>query len=323
MVVKLMGGLGNQMFIYAFAKALQLEGCEVVIDGSIYANGGGQNQINANPHPRNLEIEHFNISMPIDKNYKFKKLIIFDIRLLFFKAINIIDKQQDYTRKYRYYKVESPQMLEDKNLIKNTAKLDNRTYFCGYFQHLHCFSHIAPTIRAEFTLKTPLNYANQVLKERILATKDSTFLHIRRGDYLQSPYSLKLATGYYNGALRAILARVANPHIFVFSDDMDFAEKYLLQCLDSTLTSKAKWDFVKGNDESNAVCEMELMRTCQNAIIANSTFSWWAAYLIDNPRKVVVMPNRFFYDDTIPKVRYIKPKGYVEIDYNWGFEVDS
>lgn len=260
--------------------------------------------------------------MPITRDFTFDKLIRFDKRLLLYKFKNAMRKRQkDYLYKYRYYRYESPQMLEDKNLIANSAKLPNHTFFWGCFQHLHCFSHIDSTIRAEFTLKTPLNHVNQQLQNHILTTKDSTFLHIRRGDYMQIPHFIKLATGYYNGALLALLKRVANPHIFVFSDDMDFAENYLLKCLDSALTNKAKWEFVKGNDESNAAYEMELMRTCQNAIIANSTFSWWAAYLIDNPHKVVVMPNRFFYDDTIPKVSYIKPKGYIEIDYNWGFEV--
>ncbi len=263
--------------------------------------------------------------MPINIHYRFNKIARFKVQYLPYRLSQFMcSKQKDSSYKnykYRHYCVVSSTMLENENFVKNVAKLHNKTYFRGAFQHLHCFSHIAHTIRAEFMLKTPLNHANQVLKERILSKKDSTFLHIRRGDYLQSPYSLQLATGYYNGALRALLKRVANPHIFVFSDDMDFAENYLLKCLDTTLTNKAKWEFVKGNDESNAAYEMELMRTCQNAIIANSTFSWWAAYLIDNPRKVVVMPNRFFYDDTIPKVRYIKPKGYIEIDYNWGFEV--
>lgn len=284
---------------------------------------GGGNHIN--PHPRHLEIEHFNLSMPIIRDFSYKRLIKFDKRLLLYKLKNFVRKRQkDYFHKYRYYCHESPFMLEDKNFITNTAKLDSRTYFDGYFQHLHCFSHIDSTLRAEFRLKTPLNHANESLKNRILATKDSVFLHIRRGDYMQIPHFIKLATGYYNGALRATLKRVKNPHIFVFSDDINFASKNLLNCLDSSLTNKAKWEFVKGNNESDAVQEMELMRSCQNAIIANSTFSWWAAYLIANPQKVVIMPNRFFYDEiTIPKVRYIKPKGYIEIDYNWGFEVDS
>ena len=326
MIVNFGGGLGNQMFMYAFAKALQMEGCEVIIDGSAFNTNGGGNRVDSNPHPRHLEIEHFNISMPITRDFCVESLYKkFDARRFWrYHIKNKIRKlrgRKPKTYSYRFLRYESPQMLEDKNLIANSAKLPNHTYFCGCFQHLHCFSHIAPTIRKEFTLKTPLNHANQVLKNRILNTKDATFLHIRRGDYMQIPHFIKLATGYYNGALRAILARVANPHIFVFSDDMDFAEKYLLKCLDSTLTSAVKWDFVKSNNENNAACEMELMRVCQNAIIANSTFSWWAAYLIDNPRKVVVMPNRFFYDDTIPKVSYIKPNGYIEIDYNWGFEV--
>ena len=225
------------------------------------------------------------------------------------------------TYRYRHFIYESPQMLEDSSVIKNAMNLNPRTYFCGYFQHLHCFSHIKSIIRTEFTLKSPLSNANQKLKERILSTTNSTFLHIRRGDYMQISHFIKLGSGYYNGALRAIKARVAKAHIFVFSDDIDFAKTHLLKCLDLELIRAFEWEFVDGNDESNAVQEMELMKSCQNAIIANSTFSWWAAYLMTNPRKVVVMPSRFFYDGTIPKVEYIKPNDYIAIDYNWGFEL--
>ena len=279
-----------------------------------------------NPHPRNLEITHLNITIPLDLDFSFEQLAkLYDKRLfLRYKAKNFIRHLRGRPPKaYRYphFIYESPKMLEDKNIIKNSANLNPNTYFVGYFQHLNCFSHIEQIIRKEFTLKSPLSNANQKLKERILSTPNATFLHIRRGDYMQLSNFIKLGCGYYNGALRAILARVEKPHIFVFSDDKIFAKKYLLKCLDSTLVRKAEWEFMEGNDESNAIQEMELMRSCKHAIIANSTFSWWAAYLIANPHKVVVMPSRFFYDETIPKVEYIKPKGYIAVDYNWGFEM--
>ena len=262
--------------------------------------------------------------MSIDIHYRFNKIARFNAGYLLYGLNQFIHKKpkdSSYkSHKYRHYCVVSKEMLEDENLIKNVAKLHDSTYFRGAFQHLHCFSHIESIIRKEFTLKSPLSPANQRLKERILATADSVFLHIRRGDYLQIPHFIKLASGYYNGALRAILARVSNPYIFVFSDDIDFAKSHLLKYLDSSLTSKAKWEFMSGN-ENNPVQEMELMRSCKHAIIANSTFSWWAAYLMANPHKVVAMPSSFFYDDTIPKAQYLKQNGYIEIDYNWGFEV--
>ena len=311
----MMGGLGNQMFIYVFAKALEMTGKKVVIDGSAYK----AKQTSA--HPRGLAITDFNLSIPIDIHYRLNKIARFNISYLPFRLFCKKSKDSSYkTSKYRHYCVVSKEMLENENLIKNVAKMHDNTYFRGAFQHLNCFSNIESTIRKEFTLKSPLSNANQKLKEQIMATQDSVFLHIRRGDYLHFSIYVKLGSGYYNGALRAILARVNNPHIFVFSDDVDFAKTHLLKCLDLGLTSRAKWEFISGN-ENNPVQEIELMRSCKHAIIANSTFSWWAAYLIDNPYKVVTIPSRFFYDETIPKVEYIKPKNYVEIDYNWGFEV--
>lgn len=129
------------------------------------------------------------------------------------------------------------------------------------------------------------------------------------------PFFVKLGSGYYSGAIKALKRRLKNPHIFVFSDDMEFAKTHFLNSID---TNGIELDFI---DSGSTIEDFCLMQSCKNAIIANSTFSWWAAYLIDNADKIVAIPSRFFYDDTIPKVSYIKPEGYIEIDYNWGFEV--
>lgn len=271
-----------------------------------------------------LPIQAFNIQIPISFNFCIENLANrFDKRRFLHyrikRYVRKISHKQPKAFTYRYMLNETPKMLEDKSVVANTAKLPHYTYLCGYFQHLHCFSHIADSLLFDFTLKTPLSSNISKLKERILACKDSVFLHIRRGDYMPIPHFIKLASGYYNGALKAIISRINNPHIFVFSDDYEFAKNNLLNCLDSTLTSFAKWDFMPNN--GNPAQIMELMRSCQHAIIANSTFSWWGAYLIKNPNKIIVMPSRFFYDDTIPKAHYIKPKGYIMCDYNWGYEV--
>ena len=184
-----------------------------------------------------------------------------------------------------------------------TASLDSLdirpcSYFDGYWFSLRYFKHLDSTIRAEFTLQTPLSPANANLKARILGTKDSVFLHIRRGDYLQlSDYYVNLCCGkYYEGAIRLIKSKLTKPHIFIFSNDIAWCEKEFLGILSDECKEGVEFEFVANNGEDSAAQEMELMRVCQNAIIANSTFSWWAGYLIDNPRKIVAMPNRYGKD---------------------------
>ena len=111
------------------------------------------------------------------------------------------------------------------------------------------------------------------------------FLHIRRGDYLNSDYANLCEGTYYDDAIKSIKAKLKKPHIFIFSNDILWCERNFLAILSDEAKKGVEFEFVKNNGEDSAVQEMELMRSCQNAIIANSTFSWWTGYLIDNPQK--------------------------------------
>nr|WP_245945811.1 alpha-1,2-fucosyltransferase [Helicobacter didelphidarum] len=173
----------------------------------------------------------------------------------------------------------------------------------------------------DFTLKIPLDSKNLATKNRIVNTKDSVSLHIRRGDYLESVnYFIHLGSGYYNGALRALKKRVSKAHIFVFSNDIEWCKNHLLSSLDSHLIQDFTFEFVDNNGEGQAAFEMELMKTCQHNIIANSTFSWWAAYLNQNPQKIVICPNKMVYSKNEHK-NY--KKEWIKIDYIWGNELNE
>lgn len=249
----------------------------------IWGGGNPKNKSKTPTNIRNLEITNFNLTLPIDLD--FDKELFFD---LVDKDRANLPQQEQIKMPYKY-------------LITNfdTHSLDNihtGAYFSnGYWFSLAYFKHLDSTIRADFSLKTPLSHTNANLKARILSTKDSVFLHIRRGDYLQySEHYTNLCEGkYYEGAIRLIKSKLTKPHIFIFSNDIAWCERNFLSVLSDECKEGVKFEFVANNGEDSAVQEMELMRSCQNAIIANSTFSWWAGYLIDNPRKIVVMPNRY------------------------------
>ncbi|WP_104743428.1 alpha-1,2-fucosyltransferase [Helicobacter cinaedi] len=185
----------------------------------------------------------------------------------------------------------------------------------GYFQDLRYMKEL-DTLPLDFTLIPPLRDDNQIIKQKILRTSSSVFLHIRLGDYLESGTYSRLGVSYYQKALEVMKAKISHPYIFVFSNDIQWCEKYLTQYVDF---SGCGVEFVKGNTEGNAAEEMELMRSCQHAIIANSTFSWWAAYLMENPNKIVIMPKYFFNDNKrIPRYDMLALKGWVVIDNVWG-----
>lgn len=135
---------------------------------------------------------------------------------------------------------------------------------------------------------------NKVILAEILNSKESTFLHIRRGDYLEGNWELGIT--YYRRALKELLKRVENPSIFVFCVDKDFARSF-----DIGYPVK-----IVQSDYSLHYEDMILMMHCKNAIIANSTYSWWAAYLNSNPHKLIIAPSPWIHsiqgsDNIIPQ----------------------
>lgn len=239
---------------------------------------------------RNLEILNFNLTSPLDLDFD---------REIFF---NLNDANRALLTPNE--KVNTPYKHLITGISFQTQNLDfipQNAYFDGYWFSLEYFKHLDATIRAEFSLQTPLSPTNANLKSHILNTQDSVFLHIRRGDYLQySEHYANLCEGkYYEGAIRLIKSKLAKPHIFIFSNDIAWCEREFLGILSDECKEGVEFEFVANNGEDSAVQEMELMRSCQNAITANSTFSWWASYLIDNPRKIVAMPNRYHKNSTL------------------------
>lgn len=189
-------------------------------------------------------------------------------------------------------------------------------YFEGFFANLCYFSGIDSILRQEFTQRH-MAESTKALQSQIKRTRNSVFLHIRRGDYLRAENweYVKAGSAYYNGALRLITSHVQRPVVFVFSDDLAWCRENLLSLLDSRLCEKVEFVFMGNNDESNATDDLTLMASCEHAIIANSTFSFWAAYLIANPDKIVCVPSAYLWNGTIPKCY---PESWHKLDVYWG-----
>ena len=202
---------------------------------------------------------------------------------------------------------------------------DNAYIVHSYFTHHHFADSICAHLQTDFTLSKALSARNKTLKARISRTPDSVFLHIRRGDFLQSKHwqFKKLGSTYYNNAIDAIKSHITNPHIFIFSNDIAWCKAYFLNSLESSVRENVCFEFIEGNSETDAAQEMELMRSCKNAIIANSTFSWWAAYLINHTQKIVCMPNSWFHNhDTLPN-DFMQCEGWKVIDDVWRSKPDG
>lgn len=324
MLVNIIGGLGNQMFCYAFALAMRERGYEVLLNASGHK---------AKKNWR-LEITNFHLSLPLTRDFKsIQRYLIKHDKLLPLKFIcskcsyalrGIPSFRPSGFTLYKHAYFENDGLSE--NEVLRAFQSDGfhpHALPLGYFQNLVYFEGIESAIKRDFTPKTPLSVHNLALKERIAATPQSISLHIRLGDYLIDGTFTRLGSGYYNHALRIMReklrerfgANATSAHIFVFSNDIAWCEENLPKFVDF---SGFGVEFIKGNAESNAYEEMALMRACQHNIIANSTFSWWAAYLNDNPHKIVIMPRHFISDTRrIPRYGDLNFKDSIALCHTW------
>lgn len=323
--LKLQGGLGNQMFIYAFAKTLEHMGYEVCLDARVY-NFYRQKQhrlISNGMHMsiRKLELLDFNLTLPLI-NQSSKWVQNDTVTPIYLKVIG-------KTKKYLIDLIKRNKTFSEQAIINNnhiTIPKYKDIILDGYFCNVNYFLHIKETLQQDFALCTPLSKTNETIKEEILQTKDSCFIHIRRGDYLAAHnwMFVKLGKTYYQEAIKLICKNIKNPTFFIFSNDIQWCKNYLLNLLDYDLIKNKIFRFVDNNSEGNASEELELMRSCQNGIIANSTFSWWAAFLQNNPTKTIVIPNKWLYSEDIDSTNKLTPshssnqeKWYV-LDECWG-----
>lgn len=185
-------------------------------------------------------------------------------------------------------------------------EVSHNAYLAGHWQSEKYFSDASETIRSDFTFRHPLTKQNAELAGRIGQTM-AVSLHVRRGDYV-SDTKANAAHGlcsleYYRAAVLLMAEHVECPEFFVFSDDIawvkanlkiDFPSRYL--------------DHNQGAESYN---DMRLMSLCRHHIIANSSFSWWGAWLNPNPDKLVIAPKKWFAYDS--NVADLFPAGWVSL----------
>ena len=166
--------------------------------------------------------------------------------------------------------------------------LPSEVYLSGYWQSEKYFSTVVPMIRNQFSPKTPLDGVNIALQEK-LKSQNSVAVHVRRGDYATTAsynsFFGTLPMKYYEDAIRLMNQKVGDPVFYFFSDDPAW-------CKATFSTMRAQ--YIDHNQGEDAYKDLLLMSACSHAIIANSTFSWWGAWLNGNSGKVVIAPKHWF-----------------------------
>ena len=277
--VKLIGGLGNQMFQYAYAYSLaQKLKEELFIDTSFY--------------PQDKKIDLFTLMVPELKKWEeapissFEKTRVVIVQKFYHvlqKLIRVFRRTDRLGEKlFKFFSRRGYNFNFDPYFYEYKKDAEN-TYLYGYFQGEKYFENVAESIKEQFKVKKELSdYAKEV-KEQI-KKENSVALHIRLGDYTQKKnYDLYVCTKeYYENAIDYIKNNIENPEFFVFTNDLEGAKK---------LVDFPKETFFVEKTENYE--DLALMQECKHFIISNSTFSWWGAYLSENPDKKIVVPDKF------------------------------
>lgn len=269
-VVRLLGGLGNQMFQYATARALALRhGAEVVLDVSGF--------------------ESYTL-----RRYELDALSI-EARLATADELVAIGGAEPSSRLARLLAPlkgrPSIQVLREAHFHYDPVLAGARPPIAlhGYWQSERYFQDAGDQLAKEFTPREALDPLNAATAGQIRAT-NAVSLHVRRGDYVSdartNQYHGTCSPQYYAAAVDYILARSADAHLFVFSDDPAWTR--------DNMTFPAPTTYVAANPADQGYRDMQLMAMCRHHIIANSSFSWWGAWLNRAADKIVVAPSRWF-----------------------------
>lgn len=272
-IIRLKGGLGNQMFQYAFGRALSMRRNEqLFLDPSIFGN---EPRIDT---PRHYALGAYNIDAKMADpriTAPFKTRASIFMRKVKRRLLRLND--------YTYH----PSLAHSK-----------ASYLEGFWNNERYFKDIADTIRHEFTLKNKLGagaekIASELIKSKVSKEKKTVSIHVRRGDYISNPYASEqhniLTMDYYHRAIAHLTSKIPkeNLKVYIFSDDISWVKENLI--LAGYETEYVSYKTVQIYDYE----EIYLMSLCDHNIIANSSFSWWGAWLNRNPEKIVIAPKKW------------------------------
>ena len=278
-IANIYGGLGNQLFQYAAGKALaDYHNVLLKIDTSFYAS----------QKYRDFALDKFHTNYLIASPD--------DVRMV--RNNGLLSKA--YQRLLPVYK-RSSLMEPCYFFYDGFFRGRSQAFISGLWQSEKYFNSINGVIRREFIVKSELVGH---LKEKAEEIKNevSVSVHIRRGDYLLAKALSALPKDYYDKALSLILQRAGDAKVYFFSDDIEWVKE--------NIDISTPHEFISGTVAKSSIEDFYLMQHCRHNIIANSTFSWWAAWLNKNEEKIVVAPKTWFSHvdnnthDLIPKEWY-------------------
>jgi hypothetical protein len=276
--IVMIGGLGNQMFQFALYLAFQAQGKKTLLDISLY---------------KQIKM-HFgyelNRCFGIKSDLVTKGFlhIIFLRLILKFKPPTIVFKDS---------------MAYSRLVFKSEAK-----YLIGYWQSEKYFDDISDIVRSAFIFKD-IDKRNFLIGEK-MKLENSVSVHLRRGDYVENPlYSNICTQDYYDKAIKLLIDNIEekeNIKFYIFSNDSEYAKEF---CSKLEYASQ----LIDFNTETDSYKDMYLISKCRYNIIANSSFSWWGAWLNDFPEKKVVAPKKWYNTEDFNLYMDVVPSDWIKI----------
>ena len=274
----LIGGLGNQMFQYAAGRALALRhGTELTLDLSWFEKEGHG----------------------INRSFELDKLQIEGVRPQSSNAIRLMLARRPAKV---FQAISGWNVARERSLAYDPAfeRMPDQTYLIGYWQSWRYLEAVAQQVWTELQPGLPLSSTSNRMKDAMLRGA-SVSLHIRRGDYVSAPQTSEfhgvLDLEFYRCAIDALQKRYDGLKFFLFSDDLDWCRAQF-EPLKLDLTYM---DFNRGADSWQ---DLYLMASCRHSIVANSSFSWWGAWLADHApdrdNRQVIAPRRWFAGADVP-----------------------
>lgn len=292
-IVQLMGGLGNQLFQYAVGRRIaMMNNLSLKLDLSWFRY-----------HPRWFKYHPYR---PYSLNH-FATLK--DIASLA-EVAELRGLTWAHLREKLLHKINANGPHSNQTLIRERTldfdpeilQISSGAYLSGYWQSEKYFKDIEEVIRKEFAVITPPDSENIKIADEIRET-EAVCIHVRRGDYVSDPKANRLiglcSLDYYHRSIDYIMSKVEKPHFYIFSDDPNWSQQHI--------TIDAPTTYIRNNSSDRNYEDLRLMTYCRHFIIANSSFSWWGAWLSSNRQKIVVAPAQWFNgvryndDDRLPK----------------------
>ena len=297
--MRLMGGLGNQMFQYALGRRLAHErNTDLMLDATYYNHIPAKTLHHV---PRTYDLDVFNINAklldPVRDSWLpcYSDAIAHRLKHAFKRRL----KLYKHIDGYRVLEGSEPSAIE-----ADVFSIGSNGYLIGYWQNEQYFKTIDDLIRREFAFQTPFHPEVTNIAHEMSAAH-SVCLNVRRGDFVTNPFHGFSGVDYICHAVDRIKGLVDVDKIYIFSDEIDWCQE--------NLRFDVPHNFV-GHELAGRKFStyLYLMTQCRHFIIPNSSFGWWAAWLARNPEKVVIAPSRWVNVSDVDMTGII-PEGWITI----------